>query len=74
MERTFGWRHFRVLQKRGQGKAAYVLMAATCDEQTQFWVRGLRVRARAGVVGPMRPSQDWCAGGCMTAGCREGSL
>jgi tryptophan-rich hypothetical protein len=41
MERTFGWRHFRVLQKRGQGKAAYVLMAATCDEQTQFWVRGV---------------------------------
>lgn len=40
MERTFGWRHFRALQKQGQGKAALVLLQATCDESTQFWVRG----------------------------------
>ena len=39
MERTFGWRHFRVLQKKGQGKDTFVLMAATCDESTQLWVR-----------------------------------
>lgn len=40
MERTFGWRHFRVMQKKGQGKGTFVLMTATCDESTQFWVRG----------------------------------
>jgi len=39
MERTFGWRHFRVLHKKGQGKDTFVLMAATCDESTQLWVR-----------------------------------
>lgn len=39
MERTFGWRHFRALQKRGKGKDTFVLLAATCDEATQLWVR-----------------------------------
>ena len=38
MERTFGWRHFRVTQKRREGKEAFVLMVSTCDETTQFWV------------------------------------
>jgi len=39
MERTFGWRHFRCVQKRGQGKATLVLLQATCDDSTQLWVR-----------------------------------
>lgn len=38
MERTFGWRHFRVTQKRKEGKDTYILLVATCDEATQFWV------------------------------------
>lgn len=48
MERTFGWRHFRAVQKQGQGKAALVLLQATCDESTQFWVRG-RGRSDSGM-------------------------
>lgn len=46
MERTFGWRHFRVLQKRGQGKGTFVLMSATCDESAQFWVNLQNLRER----------------------------
>merc|ERR1712023_143861 len=39
MERTFGWRHFRATQKRREGKSAvFVLLVATCDDTTQFWV------------------------------------
>lgn len=47
MERTFGWRHFRVLQKKGQGKDTFVLMAATCDESTQLWVNMQNLKDRA---------------------------
>mmetsp|Transcript_27759 Transcript_27759/g.71438 ORF Transcript_27759/g.71438 Transcript_27759/m.71438 type:complete len:94 (-) Transcript_27759:257-538(-) len=48
MERTFGWRHFRVTQKRKEGKDTYILLVATCDEATQFWVniRNLKDRQR----------------------------
>ncbi|KAL4853668.1 hypothetical protein ACK3TF_005387 [Chlorella vulgaris] len=46
MERTFGWRHFRVMQKKGQGKGTFVLMTATCDESTQFWVNMQNLKDR----------------------------
>lgn len=38
LETTFGWRHFRAMQKRRKGKDTYLLMTATCEETTQFWV------------------------------------
>lgn len=64
MERTFGWRHFRVLQKRGQGKEAFVLMQATCDETAQFWVRcGRRARAALHCAAPLRRGRARCGTG-----------
>ena len=46
MERTLGWRHFRVLQKRGKGREAFVLLAATCDESSQLWVNLQNLKER----------------------------
>ncbi|KAL4452629.1 hypothetical protein ABPG75_008291 [Micractinium tetrahymenae] len=46
MERTFGWRHFRAVQKQGQGKGTLVLLQATCDESTQFWVNMQNLKDR----------------------------
>jgi len=47
MERTFGWRHFRAVQKKREGSATYVLLVATCDEQTQFWVDAKNLKDRS---------------------------
>lgn len=38
MERTLGWRHFEAVQKRGQGREAYVLLESTCNRDTKLWV------------------------------------
>ncbi|KAL2629864.1 hypothetical protein R1flu_014550 [Riccia fluitans] len=47
MERTFGWRHFRVhSKKRGNGKEWFVEMSATCDESTRFWVNAKNLKER----------------------------
>ncbi|PRW51032.1 hypothetical protein C2E21_5358 [Chlorella sorokiniana] len=48
MERTLGWRHFEAVQKRGQGREAYVLLESTCDRETKLWVnlQNLKDRAR----------------------------
>ena len=48
LQRTFGWRHFRVTQKRKQGSEVFALMVATCDEATQLWlnVKNLKDRSR----------------------------
>jgi tryptophan-rich hypothetical protein len=53
MQRTLGWRHFRVLQRRREGKGeAFVLLAATCDERTQLWVS----------LGALKDRRAWAAG------------
>lgn len=58
MERTFGWRHFRAVQKQGQGKATLVLLQATCEENTQFWVGA----TRRGWVGELGRQAGWVVG------------
>lgn len=48
MQRTMGWRHFRVTQRRKEGKnAAFVLMVATCDETVQLWVNLKNLKDRS---------------------------
>ena len=47
MERTFGWRHFRVTQKQKKGKENFVKMVATCDETVQLWVNMKNLKDRA---------------------------
>ncbi|KAL4531475.1 hypothetical protein Ndes2526B_g04412 [Nannochloris sp. 'desiccata'] len=37
MERTIGWRHFRVTQKKKQGKDVFVCLEATCDSNVSLW-------------------------------------
>lgn len=47
MERTFGWRHFRVCSKtKGQGKEWFLEMVATCDETSRFWVNAQNLKDR----------------------------
>ena len=38
MQRTMGWRHFRVTQKRKHGKHTFVQLTATCDESCSVYV------------------------------------
>lgn len=60
MERTFGWRHYSVLQKRGQGRETLVLMVSTCDSSTQFWVCRRRCLQRC----PSGPNSCRCLIAC----------
>ena len=45
---TFGFNYFTVMQKRREGKDAYVLMMAACDTSLRVWVnvRNLKDRQR----------------------------
>lgn len=83
MERTLGWRHFQAVQKRGQGRDAFVLLESTCDRDTKLWVRPDASHLLATVARwnaswgrqLQRKSADACA--CMScgsgAGCRCGA-
>ena len=41
MEKTFGWRHFQVIDKTKNAEQTYLLLTATCDNATQFWVNSI---------------------------------
>ena len=47
MERTLGWRHFRVTQKQKEGKETFVCMVATCDENAKLWINIKNLKDRA---------------------------
>ena len=46
MERTFGWRHFVVKQRRRVGRVYWLLLEATCDSEVQFWINGANLKVR----------------------------
>lgn len=53
MEKTFGWRHFVVVQRRKEKTGeAYVLLSATCNKETQLWVN----------IKNLKDRKSWAAG------------
>ena len=47
MERTLGWRHFRVTQKKKNGKELFVCLEATCDTNVMLWTNIKNLKDRS---------------------------
>ncbi|MBJ7899418.1 MAG: TIGR02450 family Trp-rich protein [Cyanobacteria bacterium RI_101] len=43
---AWGWRHFRVVNRRQQGKWVFAELAACCDPQTRFWINAQQLQNR----------------------------
>lgn len=43
---TLGWRHFRVVTRKNQGKLVFAELVAACDEQVRLWVNAESLRDR----------------------------
>ena len=52
MERTLGWRHFHVTDKRRAGQEVFVCMVSTCDSTKKLWMN----------VGILKSRQAWAPG------------
>jgi tryptophan-rich hypothetical protein len=37
-EKTFGWRHFRVVGRKTQGELVFAEMIGACDPTVRFWI------------------------------------
>jgi tryptophan-rich hypothetical protein len=37
-EITFGWRHFRVVNRQSEGKQIFAELVAACDPSVRFWI------------------------------------
>lgn len=47
-----GWRHFRVVNRKNQGKWVFAELVATCDPDVRFWLNAKALKNR----------QLWAAG------------
>ena len=44
LEKTWGWRHFQVVNRKNQGKWVFAEMVASCDPKTRFWLNADRLK------------------------------
>ncbi|GFE70458.1 TIGR02450 family Trp-rich protein [Chroococcus sp. FPU101] len=43
-QKTWGWRHFQVINRRNQGKWVFAEMMSSCDSQTRFWINAKQLK------------------------------
>ena len=44
IQKTWGWRHFQVVNRKNQGKWVFAEMVASCDPQTRFWLNASQLK------------------------------
>lgn len=37
-QKTWGWRHFQVVNRKNEGKFVFAEMVASCDPNVRFWI------------------------------------
>jgi tryptophan-rich hypothetical protein len=45
-ETTFGWRHFRVLNRKNEAGMIFAEMGAACDPNVRFWINAKTLKQR----------------------------
>jgi tryptophan-rich hypothetical protein len=45
-DRTFGWQHFRVINRKQEGKILFAELVAACDPTVRFWLNAAILKDR----------------------------
>lgn len=45
-QKTWGWRHFQVVNRQDRGKWIFAEMVASCDPQVRFWINAQQLKDR----------------------------
>jgi tryptophan-rich hypothetical protein len=51
-QKTWGWRHFQVINRKNEGRWVFAEMVAACDPNVRFWVNATL----------LKDSSQWQAG------------
>ena len=46
-QRTFGWRHFQVVNRKNQGTWVYAELVSSCDHTVRFWINAKALKDKA---------------------------
>lgn len=47
LQPTWGWRHFRVVNRKNEGQWVFAEMVAACDEHVRFWLNAQQLKQRS---------------------------
>lgn len=45
-QKTWGWRHFQVVNRKNEGEWVFAEMVASCDENVRFWLNAKSLKDR----------------------------
>lgn len=45
-QKTWGWQHFQVINRKSQGKWVFAEMMSSCDSQVRFWINAKQLKDR----------------------------
>ncbi len=43
-QKSWGWRHFQVINRKDRGKWVFAEMIASCDPSTRFWINARQLK------------------------------
>ena len=43
-QKTWGWRHFQVVNRQNQDKLVFAEMVSSCDPQVRFWINAKQLK------------------------------
>ncbi|XWK88714.1 MAG: TIGR02450 family Trp-rich protein [Phormidium sp.] len=46
LQKTWGWRHFQVVNRKNQGEWVFAEMVASCDPNVRFWINAKALKDR----------------------------
>jgi len=47
LQKTEGWRHFEVVNRKNQGSWVFAELVASCDPSVRFWINAKQLKNRA---------------------------
>jgi tryptophan-rich hypothetical protein len=47
LQKTDGWRHFEVVNRKHQGKWVFAELVASCDPSVRFWINAQQLKNRS---------------------------
>ncbi|MGL5193727.1 MAG: TIGR02450 family Trp-rich protein [Chroococcales cyanobacterium] len=45
-QKTWGWRHFQVVNRKNEGKWVFAEMVSACDPNVRFWINATQFKDR----------------------------
>jgi tryptophan-rich hypothetical protein len=45
-QKTWGWKHFQVINRKNEGKWVFAEMIASCNDSVRFWINAKQLKDR----------------------------